>query len=171
METAAPATLVGRIIAVIAIAVVALTGLPFLRDKHLQLEDVHVEGDRVSAFGRQHEMSYRAAIDRSRGELGWAAAGAIGLIAVVLESIAYQRAIRARRRASGSGAIARFAPVAIAGAAAVLLGYPIGSTEVEPGLGLLVMAAATGALVLLTGQELAACMRGQRGWTGPPPEA
>jgi hypothetical protein len=120
---------------------------------------------------RQRQMSYRAAVDGSPRELGWAAAGAIGLIVVATESFAYARAIRLRRRASSAGAIARFVPLAIAGVAAVLLGYPIRSEEVEPGLGVLVMAAATAALVLLTAQELAACVRGQRGWTGPLPEA
>ena len=54
METAAPATLVGRIIAVLAIAVVALAGLPVAR---VGMETVAGHRERSSTIARMSAMT------------------------------------------------------------------------------------------------------------------
>jgi hypothetical protein len=171
METASPQALVLRILALLAIVGALAAPAPFVKDTHLVLSDAAVHGNDVTMFATQATMTYRQAVDHDRGQLGWAAAGAVGLIVLVLESMAYQRAIKARRRASGAAAIARFVPIAIAGGAAAFFGYPRGGAEVEPYLGLLVVAAATAILVAMTLAEMSACRRGERGWTAPPPLA
>jgi len=169
MNTAPPAATALRIMAVLVLVVVLVGPLPFLRSTHLTFSDVHVTGNDVTAFATQDTISYAKALAADRGELAWIVLAALGAVALAWESIDYKRAIVARRKAGAIGAGARFALLAAAGGAAAAFAYPFSSDDVAPAVGAQLVVAAAALLVLNALSELAACARGQRGWTAPLP--
>lgn len=171
--TAAPPVIAGRILALLVLAIVLFAHVGLVLRHELVIDDVQVYGDDATFAAHTPSDDYGDLLHQRSSAILWALVLPAALAGMLVESVAYRRAIAQDRAAS-------FAPIAIAlavlgavAAGALVTTFDIHDGELDPHLAIGGVATVGAIAVLFTTAlfEAVACRRGQRGAVGAtPPE-